>query len=93
MINAVMERCAGIDIGKKFLAVRVMTGPASGEARSEICQFGTTVNELKNLPMVTASFIPPRAVRELRDLTCCNQGFSAKWSADAIRVSGNPRVR
>jgi transposase len=49
MINAVIERCAGIDIGKKFLAVCVMTGPASGEARSEIRQFGTTVSELKNL--------------------------------------------
>ncbi len=33
MIPAVMERCAGIDVGKKFLAVCVMTGPANEEAR------------------------------------------------------------
>lgn len=47
MIPAVIERCAGIDVGKKWLAICVMTGPANGEARSEIRQFGTTVPELK----------------------------------------------
>jgi len=36
MIAAVIERCAGIDVGEKFIAVCVMTGPANGEARSEI---------------------------------------------------------
>ena len=49
MIEAVIERCAGIDIGKQFLAVCVMTGAANEEARSEIRQFGTTVGELKRL--------------------------------------------
>jgi hypothetical protein len=34
MIAAVIERCAGIDVGKKLIAVCVMTGPASGEAQS-----------------------------------------------------------
>jgi transposase len=47
MIAAVVERCAGIDVGKKCIAVCVMTGPANGEARSEIRNFGTTVAELK----------------------------------------------
>ena len=47
MIAAVIERCAGIDVGKKFIAVCVMTGPANGEARSETRIFGTTVAELK----------------------------------------------
>ena len=27
MICAAIERCAGIDVGKKFLAVCVLTGP------------------------------------------------------------------
>src|ERR1700681_874994 len=49
MIKAVVERCVGIDIGKKFLLACVMTGPAHGEARSEIRTFGTTVAELKAL--------------------------------------------
>ena len=49
MITAVVERCVGIDIGKKFLSACVMTGPANGEARSEIRTFGTTVAELKAL--------------------------------------------
>ena len=49
MINAVMERCVGIDVGKKFLVACVTTGPAHGEARSETRQFGTTVSELKKL--------------------------------------------
>ena len=47
MITAVIERCAGIDVGKKFIAVCVMTGPANGEARYETRIFGTTVAELK----------------------------------------------
>jgi hypothetical protein len=49
MVAAVIERCAGIDVGRKFLAVCVMTGPANGEARSEIRQFGTTVPDLLQL--------------------------------------------
>jgi len=47
MIAAIIERCAGIDVGKKFVAICIMTGPADGEARSEIRNFGTTVAELK----------------------------------------------
>jgi transposase len=49
MINAVIERCAGIDVGKATLSVCVMVGPADGEARSECRTFGTTVAELKQL--------------------------------------------
>lgn len=49
MIKAVIERCAGIDIGKTFVVVCVMTGAADGEARSEIRQFGTNVCELKQM--------------------------------------------
>jgi hypothetical protein len=47
MITPVIERCAGIDVSKKFIAVCVMTGPADGEARSETRTFGTMVPELK----------------------------------------------
>jgi transposase len=36
MIAAVVERCAGIDIGKKFLKVCVMTGPLSEDPKFEI---------------------------------------------------------
>jgi transposase len=49
MISAVIERCAGIDVGKKFLAVCVMTGPASGEATAEIRKFGTIRSQLEAL--------------------------------------------
>ncbi len=41
MIPAVIERCAGIDVGKKFLAVCVMTGSAQEEAQAEVRKFGT----------------------------------------------------
>jgi hypothetical protein len=47
MIAAIIEGCAGIDVGKKFIAVCVMTGPADGKARSETRIFGTTLAELK----------------------------------------------
>lgn len=49
MIEAVLERCAGIDIGKKFLVACVMTGAADGKAVEETRQFGTTVGALEQL--------------------------------------------
>ena len=49
MISAAIERCAGIDVGKKFLAVCVMTGPLDGEARAVKRRFGTTIAELQAL--------------------------------------------
>jgi len=49
MIEAVIERCAGIDVGKKFLVVCVMTGPLDVEPKTEIRKFGTIVAELELL--------------------------------------------
>jgi transposase len=49
MIPAVIERCAGIDVGKKFLAVCVMTGPAKEDAKAETRRFGTIRRELEEL--------------------------------------------
>jgi len=49
MIRAVVERCAGIDVGKTFLAVCLMTGPASEEPTTEFRQYGTVVSELEML--------------------------------------------
>jgi transposase len=133
MIPAVIERCAGIDVGKKFVVVCLMLGPLDKEPRVERRQFGTFNSELEGLRkwlldeecthvvmestgsywqpvfqvleadltvvlanaedvqprkghktdwkdcawlahllrhgMVRASFVPPRPIRELRDLT------------------------
>src|SRR5687768_1698770 len=49
MIPAVIERCAGIDVGKKFLAVCVMTGAASQDPQAELRKFGTVRAELVHL--------------------------------------------
>src|SRR5258705_10486694 len=49
MISASIERCAGIDVGKTFLAVCVMVGPLEGEPRVEIRKFGTIRAELEGL--------------------------------------------
>jgi len=46
MISAVIERCAAIDVGKKIVAVCVMTGPAKEEATAEVRKFGTIRAEL-----------------------------------------------
>ena len=48
-IPAVRERCAGIDVGKRGLAVAVMTGPADKEASIQTRWLGTTVPELEAL--------------------------------------------
>lgn len=133
MIEAIIERCAGIDVGKSKLAVCLSTGPANEEPCCELRQYGTVVSELEALSawleeqrcthvvmestgwywkpvfnileekftivlanplevkqrkghktdlndaewlahllrhgMLRSSFIPPRAVRQLRDLT------------------------
>jgi transposase len=133
MIAAVIERCAGIDVGKKVLAVCIMTGAADAEPEIQQREYSTFNRELGRLrdwlietgcthvvmestgsywrpvfeilegnvtvilanpeqvksrrghktdwndacwlahllrhDMVRASFIPPRSIRELRDLT------------------------
>jgi transposase len=48
-IPAVLERCAGIDVGKRGLAVAVLTGPADKEAAIQTRWLGTTVPELEAL--------------------------------------------
>src|SRR3954468_22095749 len=48
-IPAVIERCAGIDIGKRELAVAVIVGPADQDGEVETRAFGTTVPALEGL--------------------------------------------
>src|ERR1700691_2648849 len=150
MISAAIERCAGIDVGKKFLAVCIMTGGLDGEARVERRRFGTHMAELESLrdwlkvedithvvmestgsywkpvfnvleeslkvclanpqevknrkghktddkdgwwlahllrhAMIYPSFIPPQAIRELRDLTRRRRRLLGDATAEKNRV-------
>jgi len=150
MIAAVIERCAGIDVGKKRVAACVMTGDAAAEPQWELQEFGTTVAELRRLrawvvacgcthaavestgvywqpvfnhledaltvvlaqpqqvkarkghktdrqdawwlahllrhAMIRPSFIPPPAVRELRDLTRLRRGVLEQATQERNRV-------
>lgn len=49
MIEVVLERCAGIDVGKRYVVVCLMTGAASESPRIEKRQYDATVNELERL--------------------------------------------
>src|SRR3989441_5894524 len=49
MLEVKVENCAGIDVGKKFLAVCVLTGPADRKPAEEVRRFGTSVKELERL--------------------------------------------
>ncbi len=49
MIPAVIENCAGIDVGKAFLVACVMRGPADEEPCIEQQTFGTTNGDLERL--------------------------------------------
>ena len=49
MIRAVLECCAGIDVGKKIVLACIMTGPADGEAREETRKYSTTNAGLQQL--------------------------------------------
>jgi len=150
MISAAIERCAGIDVGKKFLAVCILTGPLDGEPRVERRRFGTVTAELESLrdwlkaegvtdvvmestgsywkpvfnvlegslkvclanpqevrnrkghktddkdgwwlahllrhAMIYPSFIPPRAIRELRDLTRRRKRLLSDATSEKNRV-------
>jgi transposase len=150
MICATIERCAGIDVGKTFLAVCLMTGPLEGEPRVERRRFGTVTAELEKLrdwlqregithvvmestgsywkpvfnvletavkvylaspqevknrkghktddedgwwlahllrhAMIHPSFIPPRAIRQLRDLTRRRRRMIGNATAEKNRI-------
>jgi len=47
MIEAILERCAGIDIGKKFVVVCVVAGGAKDDPHTQIKKFGPIVSELE----------------------------------------------
>src|SRR5437667_2146904 len=49
MLEVKVENCAGIDVGKKFLAVCVLTGPADRKPAAEVRRIGTSVKELERL--------------------------------------------
>jgi transposase len=49
MISAVLECCAGIDVGKKWIAVCVLTGPANGDAQVQRRKFDTTNDALERM--------------------------------------------
>lgn len=49
MIPAVITQCAGIDVGKKMLAVCVLVGAADAEPSVEQREFGTTNAQLRRL--------------------------------------------
>jgi transposase len=49
MIEVVLERCAGIDIGKRFVVVCLLTGAAGQSPRMEKRQYDATVGELERL--------------------------------------------
>ena len=150
MLEVKAERCAGIDVGKKFLAVCVMIGPANQKPVVEVRRFGTNVKDLERLRawlretgcteavmestgsywkpvfnilegslkiilanpeqvkalrgrktdpndsrwlasllrhgLIHGSFIPPRDIRELRDLTRRRRVLLSEGSAERNRV-------
>jgi transposase len=48
-MSKIIERCAGIDIGKRFLLCCVVTGAAREESRSQTLRFDTTVPALERM--------------------------------------------
>lgn len=48
-MGKIMERCAGIDVGKRFLLCCVLTGAAQDDPHSKTMRFDTTVPALERL--------------------------------------------
>jgi len=49
MLEVKVERCAGIDVGKKFIDVCILIGPVHKKPAEEVRRFGTNVNDLEAL--------------------------------------------
>ncbi len=150
MIPAVVTHCAGIDIGKRVLAVCLMVGPADAEPKVEVREFSTFTADLEAMKewllqagcthvvmestgpywkpvfnvlegnlavclanaedvkgrkghktdridaqwlahllrhdMIRASFVPPRPIRELRDLTRRRKQLLSDATSERNRV-------
>jgi transposase len=48
-MGKIIERCAGIDVGKRFLLCCALTGAAHEEPHSKTLRFDTTVPALESL--------------------------------------------
>jgi len=96
MIKVILERCAGIDVGKRFVVVCLLTGAASECPRMEKRQYDATVVELEKLSawlayllrhgLIRPSFIPPPEIRELRSLTRQRRDLIAVGARERNRV-------
>jgi len=47
MLEVKLERCAGIDVGKKYIDVCLLIGPVDHKPAEEVRRFGTTTRELE----------------------------------------------
>ena len=89
MICAAVERCAGIDVGKKWLSVCVMIGPLEGEPRVEKRRFGTTVGELEQLrDWLQKHGLPVRSRALHHDMADCAGGRRESVSGECARGEG-----
>ena len=48
-MEAIIERCCGLDVHKDIVVACVLIGPADGKARKEIRTYGTTTAQLEQL--------------------------------------------
>ena len=55
MIEAVIERCAGIDVGQKFLVVCVMSGSLEAEPKTEIQRSGPSRRRTPSIASATGT--------------------------------------
>jgi hypothetical protein len=67
MIAAVVERCAGIDVGKRFLKVCVMVGPLSEEPRFEIRKVDCVADQGERMGQASPSGADLRGARKAED--------------------------
>jgi len=48
-MSKIIERCAGIDVGKRFLLCSVLTGAAHDDPTSQTRRFDTDVPDLEEM--------------------------------------------
>ena len=63
MMEAVIERCAGVDVGKKFVVVCLMVGSLESEPKTELRKSGRSCPNSSNYEI---GHIVPRSATEGR---------------------------
>jgi transposase len=101
-MEAIVERCCGLDVHQRVVLACLIIGKVGEKPRKKIGRYGTTTRELPGRKtdvkdcewigdrlrpgLIAKSFVPPKPVRELRDLTRYRRKLAAAGATERNRL-------